>query len=318
LPDDVTIRSRLREAVEILAALGFPRAQQNERSALTLLALLDLTPGTPWAQATNPLRGVTPIMDYIKGHYGKAYAPNTRETFRRHTLHQFVAAGLVLHNPDDPYRPTNSARNAYQIEQSALEMLRTYGTDDWPQNLHAYLASRQTLAERYAAERVMARIPVTLPGGEQVALTPGGQNVLVRHIIEEFCPRWTPGGKVLYIGDAGSTFGGKFDREALGALGVTIEEHGKMPDVIVNHESQGWLVLIEAVTSHGPVDAKRHAELRDLFKHLSVPLIYVTAFLDRRAMASYLPDIAWETDVWCADAPSHLIHFNGERFLAPH
>ena len=90
-----------------------------------------------------------------------------------------------------------------------------------------------------------------------------------------------------------------------------------MPDVIVHHKSEGCLVLIEAVTSHGPVDAKRHAELRDLFKDSTVPLVYVTAFLDRRAMASYLRDIAWGTEVWCADAPTHLIHFNGERFLSP-
>jgi hypothetical protein len=39
---------------------------------------------------------------------------------------------------------------------------------------------------------------------------------------------------------------------------------------------------------------------------------------DRRAMLKYLNDISWETEVWVADSPTHLIHFNGERFLGPY
>jgi len=79
-----------------------------------------------------------------------------------------------------------------------------------------------------------------------------------------------------------------------------------------------WLLLIEAVTSHGPVDPKRHAELALLFAHSTPGLVYVTAFPDRQTMARYLGDISWETEVWIADAPDHLIHFNGENFFGPH
>jgi hypothetical protein len=91
-----------------------------------------------------------------------------------------------------------------------------------------------------------------------------------------------------------------------------------MPDVIVHDVKRGWLVLIEAVTSHGPVDGKRHAELAALFVGSTAPLVYVTTFLDRHAMSTYLTEIAWETEVWCASDPTHLIHFNGERFLGPY
>lgn len=101
-------------------------------------------------------------------------------------------------------------------------------------------------------------------------------------------------------------------------LGVIVDEHGKMPDVVVYFAAKDWLVLIEAVTSHGPVNAKRHRELHQLFRSARVGLVFVTAFLDRRAMAKYLGEIAWETEVWAADAPTHLIHFNGERFLGPY
>ena len=115
-------RKKIQEALAILDELGLPREQRNERSALTLLALLDLKPDTRWCQATNPLRGITPMMEFFAEHYGKRYAPNTRETVRRQTVHQFLQAGLIIANPDEPLRPVNSPRAVYQIEPTALEL----------------------------------------------------------------------------------------------------------------------------------------------------------------------------------------------------
>ena len=134
--------------------------------------------------------------------------------------------------------------------------------------------------------------------------------------MDEFCPRFTPGAKPLYIGDTAEKWA-HFDTEAFKALGVTVDEHGKMPDVVVHHAEKRWLVLIEAVTSHGPVNPKRRQELKDLFKACKAGLVFVTAFSSRRDLVKYLADIAWETEVWVAESPSHLIHFNGERFLGP-
>lgn len=163
----------------------------------------------------------------------------------------------------------------------------------------------------------MLLLPVTIAPGAVVNLSPGGQNELVRQIVHEFCPRFTPGGKLIYLGDARQKWV-HFEQEALAELGVTVGEHGKMPDVVVHYTKLNWLVLIEAVSSHGPVNAKRRGELAALFKNSTAGLVYVTAFLDRHAMTKYLGDISWETEVWVADAPSHMIHFNGERFLGPY
>jgi len=315
--DPVKVKQRISEAQEILSALGLPKAQQNERSALTLLALLDLPPNAAWRKASAPLRGITPIMDWFAEHYGKRYAPNTRETVRRQTVHQFMEAGIIVANPDKPTRPINSGQTVYQVEKGALELLRTYGSKAWDKNLQTWLTSVETLKARYAKERKMARIPLTLTTGEKIDLSPGGQNVLIKEIIEEFCPRFTPSGKPIYVGDTDTKWA-YFDEAALARLGVKVDSHGKMPDVVVYHIQKKWLVLIEAVTSHGPVDGKRHDELKRLFDGCKVGLVFVTAFLDRAAMVKYLGDISWETEVWVADAPSHMIHFNGERFLGPY
>ena len=155
------IKRKIEESITILKAFGMPREQTNERSALTLLALLGLKPNTPWAQSTSPLMGITPLMDYFAMHYRKKYAPNSRETVRRYTIHQFEQAGIVVKNPDR-VRATNSPDNVYQIEASTQELLKTFGTSRWETNLAAYFQTRETLKKRYAAERLMHALPVVL------------------------------------------------------------------------------------------------------------------------------------------------------------
>ncbi len=316
-PNPVKAKKKIVDALNVLKALNIPREQQNDRSALTLLALLDLRAETSWTEASAALLGITEMMDYFKKYYGVTYAPNTRETVRRQTIHQFVQIGLALENPDDPERPINSPKTHYQIEPSALKLLKTFSSDEWEENLRQYLKTAETLKRLQAKEREMTLIPVKLPDGEQITLSGGGQNVLIKKIVEDFCPRFTPGGNLVYLGDAGEKL--KLNGLAyLRKLGVEIDKHGKIPDVIIHLTQKNWLVLIEAVTSHGPIDIKRHNELKELFRRSSTGLVFVTAFETRRAMVKYLHQIAWETEVWVAEAPSHIIHFNGERFLGPY
>lgn len=307
----------IADAIQILGELGMPRAQRNDRSALCLLALLNMTKGKSWAEADNPLMGITPMMSFAHDSYGKQYAPNTRETFRRQTMHQLVAAGIALYNPDDPARPVNSPKAVYQIEPDTLALLKTFGTASWTADLDAYLKTRKTLTARYAKEREMKKLPVKLATGETIRLSPGDHSQLIKAIIEEFATRFVPGGVLIYAGDTGEKWG-YFDKELLGKMGVAVDGHGKMPDVVLYCPEREWLLLVESVTSHGPVDGKRHDELERLFANSKAGLVYVTAFPSRAVMSRYLSEIAWETEVWCADAPSHLIHFNGVRFLGPY
>jgi adenine-specific DNA-methyltransferase len=314
---DSTRDDLVRQARDALAALGFDKPRSNERSALTLLSLMGLRPGDSWADATRGLHGVSPLMSWMAKHFGKHYAPNTRETVRRQTLHQFVDAALVVLNPDDPLRPINSDKNVYQVDESSFALLRQFGTPLWDEHLSRYLARRPGQQAAYAAARQQAMIPVTLPDGTEIKLTPGGQNVLIREILEQFCPRWTPGGHVRYVGDAGSKEP-IYDIGGLARDGVVLDKHGKLPDLVIYLPKRDWLVLIEAASSHGPVDGKRHAELKTLFANSRAGLVYISCFTSRAQMRRYLSVIAWETEAWCADHPTHLIHFNGERFLGPY
>ena len=309
--------SKIDDAIVIIKSLGLPKEQHNERTALCLLALVNLTEDKTWAEIELPLIGITPMMEFAKLAYGKEYAPNTRETFRRFSTHQMVDAGIALLNPDNPLRPVNSPKTVYQIEETTFELLKTFGTEEWGQSLETYLESNKTLSAKYAKEREMNQIPVTIAEGKSITLSPGAHSLLIKSIIEDFGARFVPGGVLIYAGDTGDKWG-YFDKELLKNIGVSVDSHGKMPDVILFYPERNWLLLIESVTSHGPVDGKRHQELSKLFSESQVPIVYVTAFPSRSIMAPYLSVIAWETEVWCADAPTHLIHFNGEKFLGPY
>jgi hypothetical protein len=175
----------------------------------------------------------------------------------------------------------------------------------------------QASALRYKQLRDLPRIPLDLASGVTIRCSAGGQNVLVEKIINEFCPRFTPAGKLVYLGHTNKRWA-YFDSHYLRSLGVVIEEHGEMPDVVVHCTKPNWLFLIETVRRHGPLSSKRLTELKNLFANSKAGLIFVTAFLDRNRLRKYLDEIAWETEVWVADTPDHMIHFNGERFLGPY
>jgi len=314
--DDVR-HDAIEDAKLVLETLGMDAERSNERSACVLLALLQLKPEQSWREAKNPMLGTRAIMDFIRDEYGKDYAPNTRETIRRYTLHQFAEAGLIAQNPDEPSRPVNSPKWNYQVTDEALAVIREYGTDKWLTTVDVYLTRLPGLKAQYAAARELNRIPLVLPSGEALTLTPGGQNTLLKEMLDVFCPYFTPGGEVLYLGDAGEKWS-YFERERLAEFGIVVDQHGKMPDLVVYLPDRNWLVLMEAASSHGPVDSKRKTELTNLFGGSSAGLVFVSCFPDRAEFRKYVDKIAWESDVWCADHPTHMIHYNGERFLGPY
>ena len=310
--------SKITEAQEILKALGLPAAQQNEMSALVLLALCSIKEDTPWAKAKRASQRITKeIMAFVNDNYKaeSPYAPNTRETFRRQVLHQFVQASVVNYNPDDPTLPVNSPKAHYAITPEALTVVQGYGKAEWKNKVEKFARETTMLREKYAAERDLHRIPLIIEGNEYY-LSPGAHNEVQSAVVEEFAPRFAPGGKLLYIGDAEDK-DLYVNTAGLEALKLPITEHSKLPDIVISDEKRGWLFLIEVVTSHGPVSAKRVVELEEFTKDCPYGIVYVTAFPNAKEFKKHVDDIAWETEVWLSDTPDHMIHFNGDRFIGP-
>ncbi len=317
--------SKIEEAKIILKALGLPKRQQNDRSALTLLALCGLKEIDSWSKAKAVCMSVMGnkenakyqgIMRFIAEHYNKKYAENSRETFRRQTLHQFVQAGIVIHNPENPNLPTNSKDNHYQLSPEALNVIKTFNTKKWNKESKHFKENVGLLRDKYLKKRELQKTPIILKGGKELVFSPGKHNEVQIAIIEEFAPRFAPGSDLLYVGDTAKK-DLYMDKVILGRLGVPIDEHSKLPDVVLYDRKKNWLFLIEAVTSHGPVSPKRLVEMEKLLENCKAGKIYVTAFPDIKEFKKHTTNLAWETEVWVASFPDHMIHFNGDRFMGP-
>ncbi len=309
--------TKIEEAQTILSELGLPNAQKNEISGYTLLALCNIKENDKWSKAFRKSHGVSKgIMTFISDNYHKEYAPNTRETFRRHVLHQFVQAGIADYNPDIPNLPVNSPKAHYSISQIAIDTIKSYRTRNWNKALANFKKEVGELKLMYSKDREMSRVPIVLKNGKVLLLSPGKHNKVQAAIVEEFASRFAQGSMLLYLGDTENK-DLYIEKVKLESIGIPITEHSKLPDVVIFDESKNWLYLIEAVTSHGPMSPKRVLELEDFLKNCKSGKIFVSAFPDFTEFKKHTNEIAWDTEVWIMDFPEHMIHFNGDRFLGP-
>ena len=148
-------------------------------------------------------------------------------------------------------------------------------------------------------------------------MSSGRHSELIADVVDVFAPCFTPGGVLAYLGDTGEKWLIE-ELDYLSELGIMIDPHGKMPDVVIHYTEKNWLVLVEAVTSHGPMNPIRVDELKDLFKESTAGMVFVSAFPDVATFRKHAADISWETEVWIRESPTHMIHYNGERFLGPY
>lgn len=309
---------KLTEAKDILKSLGMPRQQYNDRSGYVLLALAGIKETDSWADASiNSLR-IFDIMAFMAEHYNKLYKANSRETIRKESIHQFVDGAIAISNVDDDERATNSPKYSYRLSDETLEVIQSYGTAQWDEKLESWLENHETLVEQYNQAREMSMIPVVV-NGEHLQFSPGKHNQLQKAIIEEFAPRFAQGAEVLYVGDTKKKDLIK-KRDKLRDLGVKITDHDKLPDVVLYVEEKNWIYFIEAVTSVGPISMKRINEINAMLSECTAGVVYITAFLDmtsKNGFKKFIDQIAWETEVWVANNPGHLIHLNGDRFFGP-
>jgi hypothetical protein len=310
--------NKIYEAQEVLKALGLPKQQQNEISALTLLALCQIKEIDLWRNASKASMRITKdIMEFVNSNYKQdaPYAPNSRESFRRQVLHQFVQGGIATYNPDNPNLPVNSPSAHYALTDEALNVIKSFGSEDWDEKIKVFCNIQEILNEKYSRARRIKRIPIII-NGVNYTLSPGKHNEVQLAVVYEFAPRFAPGSQLLYIGDTENK-DLYINHEKFDAIKIVITEHSKLPDIVLFDEHKGWLFFIEVVTSHGPISPKRMMEIEEMTEKCNFGKVYVTAFPTIKEFKKYTSEIAWETEIWIADTPDHMIHFNGDRFIGP-
>lgn len=302
---------KIEETREFLQTIGMPKAQQADICCYVILAMAGVKPDMSWSEATNEWIRIHDIIQFVNTFYGMSYAENSRETFRKQALHRFRTAALI----EDNGKATNSPNYRYRLTEETVQILRTMGTSKWKEFVKRFLCYHEKLIDLYASKKKMTMMPVNI-NGESYKFSTGKHNELQKAIIEEFAPRFAPNSECLYVGDTIEKDLVK-NVEKLKKLGFEITLHDKMPDVVLYREDKDWIYFVESVTSVGPMDPKRILEIEEMTKDVTAGKIFVTAFLDFKTYKKFAEELAWETEVWIAEMPEHMIHLNGDRFMGP-
>lgn len=226
-------------------------------------------------------------------------------------MHRFRTVALV----EDNGKPTNSPNYRHRLTEETLRLISQIQTQELEKSISRFLEYHEKLIDIYASKKKMTMMPVRINGAD-FSFSAGKHNELQKAIIEEFAPRFAPNAECLYVGDTIKKDLVKNVRK-LEALGFEITLHDKMPDVVLYREDKNWIYFIESVTSVGPMDPKRILEIEDMTKDVIAGKIFVTAFLDFKTYKKFSEALAWETEVWIAEMPEHMIHLNGDKFLGP-
>jgi type II restriction enzyme len=317
------IQELINHSLLILEAFGVPIDSSNrrlERMAMSFLAVADISSLDGFTKTKDinhkdHLPKTRDIIKFINEHFGESISDSSYDDIRRKDLRLLLAAKIVLNS--DPTSATNDSRRGYGINPFYAELIRSYGQKGWTSKVASALEHEVSIANKLKRNRNIQLIPVELPTGKKLMFSPGAHNELQKLIIEAFLPRYGFGAKVLYVGDTSDKYL-HLDKKGLEDLAFFELSHDELPDIIAYSSSKNWLYLIEAVHTSGPIDELRLLKLKELTEACQAEMIFVTAFLDKPTFRKYAPEIAWETEVWIADNPDHLIHFNGDKFLGPY
>lgn len=303
--------SKIEEARALLKELNVLSKQQADLCCYVLLAMADIKEDDSWSKATNEWIRIHDVLTFTKDNYNVAYAENSRETFRKQAMHHFRNAAFI----EDNGKATNSPNYCYRLTEEMLDLIKSYGTDTWADKKEKFLTSHESLISMYESKRSMLKMSVNI-NGNSFTFSLGKHNELQKAIIEEFAPRFAPNSECLYVGDTIEKDLVKIV-DKLRELGFEIALHDKMPDVVLYRADKNWIYFVESVTSVGPMDPKRIKEIEEMTANVTAGKIYVTAFLDFKTLKHFSESLAWETEVWIADMPDHMIHLNGDKFLGP-
>lgn len=303
--------SKINEARAILTELNVPAKQQSDLCCLVLLAMSNIKESDLWSSAENEWVRIHDVLTFTRENYDVDYAENSRETFRKQAMHHFRNAAFI----EDNGKATNSPNYRYRLTHEFLSLIKCYRTDLWAQKKADFLEGHESLVSIYASKRTMQKMPVVINGAD-FTFSPGKHNELQKAIIEEFAPRFAPGSECLYVGDTTEKDLVK-NVKKLAEIGFSITLHDKMPDVVLYSAQKNWIYFIESVTSVGPMDPKRIKEIEEMTQNITAGKVYITAFLDFKTYKKFAESLAWETEVWLAEMPDHMIHLNGDKFLGP-
>ncbi len=314
----------IRESLHIVEALGIPTDdltdERKEKIAIALLAVGDVKSSRDWPRIKDANKDYAVTTKQMITFYNQYLEDSTSmgsyDYVLRFGLERLLIAGIVVRSK--PNANLSDSTRGYKISVEYSRIIRTYGQRDWAQQVAIFNRSHKTYAERLAQQRDIPKITVRTADGQEFQLKDGEHNIIQQQVIQEFLPRFGYGATILYCGDSDNKYGVINEAKILTSLGIGDISRGKLPDIVAYSEVKDWIFLIEAYHSSNPITPERKYQLEQMMRSSASKCIFVTAFNNHDAYHSCPEDIAWETEIWIATEPDHMIHRNGHRFMGPY
>jgi len=319
-PDE--IRQLIYSMLDILKLVGIPVDKSHrrlERMAMACMAVGDIKSSLQEVKSADDNRFLTTreIIEYVNTNFGENISSGSYDDIRRQDLLFPVQACIVLNSSSLNKQATNNPTRGYALNPLFVDLIKEYGMPQWDLRLEEYRSKVTLLNEELKHKRELEKVPIKLPSGTELLLSAGEHNILQKHIVEEFLPRFGMNAEVLYIGDTSDK--GLFkDQNSLESINFFALEHEELPDIVAYSREKNLLFLIEAVHSNGPMSEIRVKKLKKQLEHCPATPVFITTFLNKKEFKKWITDIAWESEAWLADSPDHMIHFNGYKFLEIH
>tara|TARA_B110000114_G_C15073529_1_gene390740 strand:- start:31 stop:1044 length:1014 start_codon:yes stop_codon:yes gene_type:complete len=318
----VQIQKLINTTLYILDKFGIPTdttPRRLERMAISFLACGDIKKIADFKNVKDINDSYSlktrEVISYVNEHFNENISSGSYDDIRRKDLKLLTVSGIVLHS--SPNSATNDSTRGYSVNPLYAELIKTFGNNDWEITVINKLKGVEPLNQKLKRQRDLLKVNVTLPSGGKIEFSAGEHNDLQKAIIEDFLPRYGYGAEVLYVGDASDKYL-HLEKGKLEELNFFEISHEELPDVITYSKEKNWIYLIEAVHSSGPISEIRLLQLQKLTENCTADIVYVTAFLNRPKFRKFMTEIAWETEVWIADNPDHMVHFNGDKFFGPY
>ena len=317
------VKNLVFNILDVFQLIGIPvdnTDRKLERMAKACLAVGKIK--KDFSEACSFEDGFTRTRDIItfeNKNFGEDISPGSYDEIRRQDLKLLVEAGIVVNSSSTEEQATNNPSRGYGLSTSFANLLHSFGSSKWEILLNEFRKETKSLKEELERRRDLQKVPVTLPNGKTIVLSYGEHNNLQKAIIEVFLPLFGFGAEVLYVGDTKDKFL-HLEKAELEKIKFFTLEHEELPDVVAYSREKNLLYLIEAYHSTGEWDEIRVRKVKRKLEEsgCTANIIFFTAFENKNIFKQKAKDIAWETEVWIADSPEHLVHFNGYKFLELH
>lgn len=317
------VKNLVFNILDVFQLIGIPvdnTDRKLERMAKACLAVGKIK--RDFSEACSFEDGFTRTRDIItfeNKNFGEDISPGSYDDIRRQDLKLLVEAGIVVNSSSTEEQATNNPSRGYGLSTSFANLLHSFGSSRWEILLNEFRKETKSLKEELERRRDLQKVPVTLPNGKTIVLSYGEHNNLQKAIIEVFLPLFGFGAEVLYVGDTKDKFL-HLEKAELEKIKFFTLEHEELPDVVAYSREKNLLYLIEAYHSTGEWDEIRVRKVKRKLEEsgCTANVIFFTAFENKNIFKQKAKDIAWETEVWIADSPEHLVHFNGYKFLELH